>query len=102
MPLDTLARLCVRGVDAFSMFSLVGCLPSMTSSGGFPLLFGQFVGITQPSDSPPTFVLGLRLTAFSNRPDDYPGIDGVSRFSRAEFPCMPGVSDCAESYGRLR
>ena len=25
------------------------------------------------------------------------GVDGVSRFSRVEFPCMPGVSDCAES-----
>src|SRR5208282_1880627 len=34
------------------------------------------------------------------------GVDGVSRFSRVEFPCMPGVFDCAESgrcsRGRIR
>src|SRR5215468_1677620 len=30
------------------------------------------------------------------------GVDGVSRFSRVEFPCMPGVSDCAESAESLR
>src|SRR5947209_5817970 len=30
------------------------------------------------------------------------GADGVSRFSRVEFPCMPGVSDCAESTECLR
>jgi len=31
-----------------------------------------------------------------------PGVDGVSRFSRVEFPCMPGVYDCAESFGSSR
>jgi hypothetical protein len=40
-----------------------------------------------------------RLMAFSNRPaaSSATGAHGVSRFSRVEFPCMPGVSDCAES-----
>ena len=42
------------------------------------------------------FELDVRLTAFSSRPGAL-GIDGVSRFSRAEFPYMRGVSDCAES-----
>jgi hypothetical protein len=39
------------------------------------------------------------LMAFSSRPAyfHFSGVDGVSRFSRVEFPCMPGFSDCAES-----
>ena len=79
------------------MFSLVGCLPSMPSAGGCPPLFGHFVGTIQPSDSPTACMLDFRLMAFSNRPTTSTGTDGVSRFSRVEFPCMPGVSDCAES-----
>jgi len=84
--------------------SLVGCLPSMPSAGGRPPLFEHFEGITQPSDSPPACMLDSRLMAFSNRPAalSTTGVDGVSRFSRVEFPCMPGVSDCAESAGCLR
>src|SRR5688572_17960010 len=86
------------------MFSLVGCLPSAPSADGGPPLFGHFVGTTQPSDSPPTYVLDFWLMAFSNRPAASlaTGTDGVSRFSRVEFPCMLGVSDCAESSGCLR
>src|SRR5580700_2764370 len=88
------------------MFSLVDCLPFMPSAGGCPPLFGHFVGTTQPSDSPPTCMLDFWLMAFSNRPaaNSTMGVDGVSRFPRAEFRCMQGVSDCAESYGcsRLR
>src|SRR2546427_7932801 len=30
------------------------------------------------------------------------GVAGVSRFSRVEFPCMLGFSDCAESFGSSR
>src|SRR5277367_1574980 len=86
------------------MFSLVGCLPSMSSASGSPLLFGHFVGSTQPSDSPPTCMLDFWLKAFSNRPTAIwaMGVDGISRFPRAEFPCMPGVLDCAESVGCSR
>jgi hypothetical protein len=76
---------------------LGGCLPPMPSASGFPLLFGHFVGSTQPSDSPPACMLDFRLMAFSNRPATSTGADWVSRFSRVEFPCMTGVSDCAES-----
>jgi hypothetical protein len=38
---------------------------------------------------------------FCNRPAHtfVSGVDRVSRFSRAEFSCMLGVSDCAESLG---
>jgi len=41
---------------------------------------------------------------FSNRPahEIVTGVAGVSRFSRMEFPCMLGVSDCAEPFGSLR
>src|SRR2546423_8994852 len=86
------------------MFSLADCLPSMRSAGGFPRLFGHFVGTTQPSDSPPACMLDSWLMAFSNRPAALSamGTDGASRFSRVEFPCMLGVSDCAESLECLR
>jgi hypothetical protein len=59
---------------------------------------------TQPSDSPPACMLDSWLMAFSNRlaATSATGTDGVSRFSRVEFPCMPGVSDCAESVGCSR
>src|SRR4051795_12695331 len=81
------------------MFSLAGCLPSAPSVGSCPPLFGHFDGTTQPSDSPPTCMLDSWLTAFSNRPaaSSTADVDGVSRFSRVEFPCMQGVSDCEES-----
>jgi hypothetical protein len=79
---------------------LVGCLPSMPSAGGRPPLFEHFDGNTQPSDSPSACTLDSWLMAFSNRraTSSAVGADGVSRFSRVEFPCMPGASDCAESY----
>jgi hypothetical protein len=42
--------------------------------------------------------------AFSNRPahEIVTGVAGASRFSRMEFPCMLGVSDCAESFESSR
>jgi hypothetical protein len=97
--LHSLIRLCVRGAVAYSMFFLIGRLPSMPSASGCPPLFEHFVGTTQPSDSPPACMLDSRLMAFSNRPATLSatGANGVSRFSRVEFPCMPGVLDCAES-----
>src|SRR6266852_2126009 len=81
-----------------------GRLPSMPSAGGLPPLFGHFVGTMRPSDSPPTCTLDFWLKAFSNRlvTPSTTGVDGVCRFSRVEFPYMPGVSDCAESCGCLR
>src|SRR5258705_89900 len=87
-----------------SMFSLVGRLPSMPSANGFPLLFGHFVGTVRPSDSPATCMLDFWFMTFSNRPahEIVTGVAGVSRFSRMEFPCMLGVSDCAEPFGSLR
>src|SRR2546422_885560 len=86
------------------MFSLVSRLPSMSSASGFPPLFGHFVGTSRLSDSPTTCMLDFWLMAFSSRPTHnfVSGVDGVSRFSRVEFPCMPGVSDCAESCGCSR
>jgi len=98
-PRDSLPRLCVRSGVGCSMFSLVGRLPSMPSADGCPSLFGHFVGTTQPSDSPPTCIMDFGLMPFSIRRTGRPmvRIDGVSRFSRVEYPDMPGVSDCAES-----
>src|SRR5262249_35191978 len=57
-----------------------------------------FAGTTCSSDSPPPYMLAFRLVAFSSRSGVLlPDTDGVSRFSRMEFPDMPGVSDCAGS-----
>src|SRR3989442_9115185 len=86
------------------MFSLVGRLPSMPSANGFPRLFGHFVGTVRPSDSPSTCMLDFWFMTFSNRPvhEIVTGVAGASRFSRMEFPCMLGVSDCAESFESSR
>ena len=83
---------CVWVAVVCSGFSFADRLPSAPSADGFPSLFGHFAGTSRSSDSPPTFLLDLWLIAFSNWPAYYfvSGIDGVSRFSRAEFPCMQG------------
>ena len=98
-PLDSLARLCVRSGVGCSVFSLVGRLPSMPSAGGCPPLFEHFVGTSRPSDSPSTCMVDFELMPFSTRraASFATRAGGVSRFSRVEFPCMPGVLDCAES-----
>ncbi len=103
-PLDALIQLCVWDAVVCSMFSLVGRLPSMPSANGFPLLFGHFVGTVRPSDSPSTCMLDFWFMTFSNRPahEIVTGVAGVSRFSRVEFPCMLGFSDCAEPFGSSR
>ena len=78
------------------MFSLVSGLPSTTSAGGLPPLFGCFVGTMPLYDSPPPCMRDLSLIAFSLRPALLlAGGNGVSRFSRMEFLCMPGVFDSA-------
>jgi hypothetical protein len=80
------------------VFSLVGQLPSMPSAGErHPPLFGHFAGTTQPSDSLPAFMSRLRLITFLDRPAHsfVSGTGRVSRFSRAEVPCMSGVFDLA-------
>ncbi len=76
----------------------------MPSANGFPLLFGHFVGTVRPSDSPSTCMLDFWFMTFSNRPayEIVTGVAGVSRFSRVEFPCMLGFSDCAEPFGSSR
>ena len=101
---NSLVRLWVRGGVACPMFSLVGRLPSMPSADACSPLFGHFAGTIRPSDPPSTCMLAVRLKAFSNRPaaSAPAGVDGVSRFSRVEFPCMPGVLDCAASCGDSR
>src|ERR1700746_51271 len=98
-PLDALMQLWVCDAVVCSMFSLIGRLPPPPSASDFPPLFGHFVGTVRPSDSPTTFMLDFWLMAFSSRPAyfHFSGDDGASRFSRVEFPCMPGFSDCAES-----
>ena len=83
-----------------SMFSLADRLPSKPSADDLPSLFRLFAGTSRPSDSLPPFMLDFwfmrllqpaRLLHFS-------GADRVSRFSRAEFPCMPG-SQTSQSPG---
>ena len=67
-PLGPLSRLGVRYGLGCCVFSLVSGLPSTTSAGDRPLLFGCFVGTTPLYDSPPPFMKDLSLIAFSFRP----------------------------------
>ena len=67
-PFDPLSWLWVQyGIDS-CVFSLVSGLPSTTSAGGRPLLFGCFAGTTPLYDSPPPSMRVLSLIAFSLRP----------------------------------
>src|SRR6516162_4406959 len=54
------------------MFSLVSVLPSTTSAGGLPLLFGCFAGTIPLYDSPPPYMWVLWLIAFSHRAAAFP------------------------------
>src|SRR5262249_42305709 len=67
-PLGLVSRLGVRPRLSCRVFSLVCGLPSTTSAGGPPLLFGCFVGIMPQYDSPLPFMRDLPLIAFSLRP----------------------------------
>ena len=96
---DSPVRLCVRGGVGCSMFSLVGRLPSTRLRRRLPVvvrpLRRYYAAVRLPTD----VHAGLRLIALLQpaRRCSATGVDGVSRFSRVEFPGMPGVSDCAES-----
>jgi len=82
--------------------SLVGRLPSMPSADELlPSLFGHFAGNTRPSDPLPTFMLGLWLITFPNRPARIfaSGVGRASRSSRVEFPCMRGSSTSRSPMG---
>src|SRR6266571_1856964 len=72
-PLRPLSRLGVLCELGSGVFSLVSGLPSTTSAGGCPLLFGCFVGTTPLYDSPPPCMEDLWLIAFSSRPTYYRG-----------------------------
>src|SRR6266849_6015229 len=96
-PLRPLSRHGVRCELGSGVFSLVSGLPSTTSAVGFPLLFGCFVGTTPLYDSPAlkrrAAVRGGLMAHHLLLPARTlpAGGDGVSRFSRMEFLCMPGV-----------
>src|SRR6266852_7376029 len=70
-PLCPLPRRGVRRELGSGVCSLVSGLPSTTSAGGCPLLFGCFVSTTPLYDSPPPCMEGLWLIAFSSRPAHY-------------------------------
>ena len=80
-PLHPLSRLGVRSGLGCGVFSLVHGLPSTTSAGGSPLLFGCFVGTTPWYDSPRPCMRDLPLIAFSLRP---------AAFSRRAVTGSPG------------
>jgi hypothetical protein len=71
-PFGLLSRPCVRPRLGWSVFSLVSVLPSTTSSGDLPLLFGCFAGTIPLYDSPPPYMWDLWLIAFSHRPAVFP------------------------------
>ena len=70
-PLRPLSRLGVRYELGSGVFSLVSGLPSTTSAGGCPLLFGCFVSTMPLYDSPLSCMEDLWLIAFSSRPAHY-------------------------------
>ena len=59
----------IRTAAAWRLFPLVEALPSTTSAGGCPPLFGRFIGTMAPSDFSSTCMLGARLVAFPSRPE---------------------------------
>jgi len=67
-PLHPISRLGVRHGLGCCVFSLVHGLPSATSAGGSPLLFGCFIGTTPWYDSPWPCMRDLPLITFSLRP----------------------------------
>src|SRR5438552_16398869 len=71
-PLRPLSRRGVRCELGSGVFSLVSGLPSTTSAGGIPLLFGCFVSTVPLYDSPPSCIEDLWLIAFSSRPAHCP------------------------------
>src|SRR3989442_7343661 len=71
-PLRPLSRHGVRHELGSGVFSLVSGLPSTTSAGGIPLLFGCFVSTVPLYDSPPSCIEDLWLIAFSSRPAHCP------------------------------
>jgi hypothetical protein len=70
-PLRPLSRHGVRCELGSGVFSLVSGLPSTTSAGGCPLLFGCFAGTMPLYDSPLPCMEDLWLIAFSSRPARY-------------------------------
>ena len=104
-PDDTPVRPCVRGVAACSAFPLVDRLPSTASADRSSLpLFSGFPGTMQPSDFPETYMPGVWLPAFPDRPSppSGEGIPGISRFPCMEFPHVRRVFDCAGPSDGLR
>ena len=55
-----LARLYVRSVSRSTAFSSAQALPSRSSAGGCPPLFGPFAGTTAQSDSSAAYTWGVR------------------------------------------
>src|ERR1017187_6853213 len=106
-PLGPLSRLGVRRELGSSVFSLVSGLPSTTSAGGSPLLFGCFAGTMPLYDSPLPCMEDLWLIAFSSRPVHYLRAAAGSPGSRAwSFSACLGSSTprgCASlAFSRLR
>ena len=83
-------------------YSLISSLPSPTSAGGRPLLFGWFIGTTPESDSSAACMSGVRPMAFPDRPELSSGATEVSRFSCIRFLSVRGVYDYAGPGGDSR
>jgi hypothetical protein len=68
------------------MFSFIRALPSPSSAGSCPPLFGRFTGTTAQSDFSCTCMSVVRLFAFTDRPShDAEGVLEISRFSSMLF-----------------
>ncbi|REJ88259.1 MAG: hypothetical protein DWQ35_19970 [Planctomycetota bacterium] len=83
---------------ACSAFLLVGSLSSTNSADASGAsLFVGFAGTMDPSDFPSAFLSALPPVMFSDRSPPHCGkeTDGISRFSRLEFPDMRRFFDSA-------
>jgi hypothetical protein len=67
--IDVATRLRVRTTAACRLFPLGEALPSTTSAGSCPPLFGRFVGTMASSDFSPACMLGVRLLPSRAGPD---------------------------------
>ena len=78
------------------MFSSNCTLPSPTSAGSFPPLFGRFTGTTAQSDFSNTYTSVVRLSAFTDRPSQT--AEGVLEISR--FSCMLSNQRASARHGK--
>jgi hypothetical protein len=93
--IDVATRLCVRTTAARRVFPSGEALPSTTSAGRYPPLFGRFLDTTASSDFSSAYMLGVAAFAFPSRPGTCPGTGETSQVPDNELLHVHKVYDCA-------